>query len=61
MFSKIKLFLGESMRELSRVNWPSRQETVRLTIIVIGMSFCLAALLGVFDYLFTELASKYII
>jgi len=46
-------FLQESRQELRRVNWPTRQETVRLTLIVIGISLGLALFLGFFDYLFT--------
>ncbi|OGY97252.1 MAG: preprotein translocase subunit SecE [Candidatus Liptonbacteria bacterium GWC1_60_9] len=53
MISKLGAFLQESRQELRRVNWPTRQETVRLTLIVIGISLGLALFLGLFDYLFT--------
>ncbi len=55
MFSRIKKFFAESRQELRHVNWPSRQEAVRLTAIVVVMSVSLAAFLGLFDYLFTNL------
>ncbi|MBI2035712.1 MAG: preprotein translocase subunit SecE [Candidatus Liptonbacteria bacterium] len=54
MFHKIKLFLQESRKELMRVNWPTREETMRLTGIVIVISVALASFLGVFDFLFLE-------
>jgi len=53
MIRKLGAFLQESRQELRRVNWPTRQETVRLTLIVIGISLGLALFLGLFDYLFT--------
>ncbi|OGY64217.1 MAG: preprotein translocase subunit SecE [Candidatus Harrisonbacteria bacterium RIFCSPLOWO2_02_FULL_41_11] len=58
MFSKLISFLQESKQELSRVNWPSRQETVRLTAIVIFISLLIAAFLGVLDSLFSYLLEK---
>ncbi|MBU6141917.1 preprotein translocase subunit SecE [Patescibacteria group bacterium] len=55
MFTKLSSFLGESRQELTRVNWPTREETIRLTIVVIGISLLVAALLGSFDAFFTYL------
>ena len=52
---RIKRFFTESWIELRHVNWPTRQEAIRLTSIVIGMSVGLAAFLGLFDYLFTTI------
>lgn len=54
MFEKSKTFVKEARQELGRVNWPSRRETVRLTVIVIVMSLALAAFLGFIDYLLTS-------
>ncbi len=53
MFARLKNFFLEARQELRHVNWPTRQEATRLTIIVIGMSIGLAVFLGAFDYLFT--------
>lgn len=55
MFSKIKMFLQESKQELYRVNWPTRQETVRLTLVVIYISLGVAFFLGVLDFVFSYL------
>ena len=55
MFSKITSFLQESKLELGRVNWPSRKETVQLTLVVIGISLLFAVFLGLLDFLFTYL------
>jgi preprotein translocase subunit SecE len=52
---RIKRFFKESWIELKHVNWPTRQEAIRLTSIVIGMSIGLAVFLGVFDYIFSSI------
>lgn len=49
---KMKLFLQESKREFARVNWPTTQETFKLTVIVVAMSIGVALFLGIFDFLF---------
>jgi len=61
MFSRIKKFFEESRTELRHVNWPTRQEATRLTIIVIGLSLGLALFLGLFDYLFSYLIKDFIL
>ncbi len=52
MFGKIKVFLQESRQELKRVNWPSRQDTIRYTLFVIALSLAIALFLGILDYIF---------
>lgn len=48
-------FLSEVKTELSKVVWPSREETIRLTVIVIVVSIILGLFVGGLDYLFTFL------
>lgn len=55
MLNRIRVFLQESRQELKRVNWPTRQETIRYTLFVIVMSIALAVFLGVFDMIFIRL------
>ena len=61
MFGKIKLFFEEARSEFRHVNWPTRAEGMRLTGIVIFISFLLAAFLGAFDYLFTSLIKLFLL
>ncbi len=61
MIASIKKFFAESRQELRHVNWPTRKEAVRLTLIVIGLSVVLAVFLGGFDYLFSYIMKTYII
>ena len=46
----------EVRSEMKKVVWPSREETQRLTLVVIGISLSIGLLLGGFDFLFAELA-----
>lgn len=41
--------------ELKKVSWPSRQEAVRLSLIVIAVCVAVGLVLGLFDFGFTEL------
>lgn len=58
MLSKVRSFFEESKQEFKRVNWPSFQETTRLTMIVVFFSLATALFLGVLDALFTFALSK---
>ncbi len=61
MFARLKSFFAESRQELRHVNWPTRQEAVRLTSIVIIMALGIALFLGLFDYLFTNIIKSFVI
>lgn len=52
MLTKAKTFLQESFQELNRVNWPSRQDTLKLTGVVIFLSVAVALFLGILDMIF---------
>lgn len=61
MLSKLKLYFQESYREFRRVNWPTRQETIRLTLVVIAVSVAVAAFLGALDFIFSQLLNRFLI
>jgi preprotein translocase subunit SecE len=48
-------FFREAFSEMRKVVWPSRDETQRLTMVVIGISLSVGLFLGLFDFLFTEI------
>jgi len=48
-------YLKETRAELKKVNWPSRQETTNLTLIVIAVTAFMTILLGALDFIFTLL------
>lgn len=59
--SKVVTFFKEAKIELLKVNWPSKQEVVRYTLIVIGISVVLAIFLGGLDYLFAYVLKTFIL
>ena len=61
MFNRIKIFIQESRRELRRVNWPTRQETKRYTLFVIGLSLVVASFLGLLDFIFVYILENVLI
>ena len=51
-------FFADIVTELRKVVWPTRQETLRLSLIVIGLCLVMGLLLGLLDYGFSELVAK---
>ena len=52
-FNPVK-FIQEAREELRKVTWPSRQTTIRYTLIVIVASLAVGAVIGGLDYAFTQ-------
>ena len=48
-------YIYESIVELRKVTWPTRQQTWQLTLVVIAMSAFVAILLGLFDLALVKL------
>lgn len=48
---KIFTFLKESKAELKKVNWPSREEVLTSTRVVIISIFIIAAIIALMDYI----------
>jgi preprotein translocase subunit SecE len=54
------MYLRESRDELKRVVWPSRRDTIRNTLLVIGISLGVAVFLGVIDFLLNQILQRVI-
>jgi len=52
-------FFGETIAELKKVVWPTRQETVRLTVMVLIVCVIVGIILGTLDYGFAHLVEKF--
>ena len=61
LFAKIKTFFKEVRTEAKKVDWPSRQQTFRYTLIVIGISAAVTAFLGVLDFIYMALIGRFIL
>jgi preprotein translocase subunit SecE len=52
--STLKRLYTETVGELRKVNWPTRQEAINLTGIVLLVIIAMSALLGLLDIVFAE-------
>lgn len=48
-------YVKDTRAEMNHVNWPTRQQTIRFTIMVIVISVIVAAVLGLSDFIFSKL------
>ena len=48
-------YIKETRAEMGHVNWPTRNQTVNFTLLVIAVSVVVAALLGISDFVFSKL------
>lgn len=58
--NKAIVFLREVREELKKVNWPTKQETINYTMIVIGVSLAIASFLGGLDFIFSKIIEQFI-
>lgn len=47
-------YFRETRAELKKVTWPTREEAINLTYIVLGVTFAFALFLGLLDWVFTQ-------
>lgn len=50
-------FVKEVITELKKVTWPTRDETVKLTAVVIAISVIVGIFIGSLDYAFVSITS----
>ncbi|MFZ5376591.1 MAG: preprotein translocase subunit SecE [Patescibacteria group bacterium] len=51
----IKKYFQEVVQELKKVSWPSRQQTINMTMVVIVVSLIIAAYLAGLDIVFQKM------
>lgn len=47
-------FAGDVIEELKRVTWPTRKQTLRLTLIVVAISLIIGFYVGIIDILLAK-------
>jgi preprotein translocase subunit SecE len=52
--NRIQRYIKETIGELKKVNWPTRQEATNLTIIVLIVTFAMSLILGLLDLIFAR-------
>jgi len=54
MIEQIKNYFREVKVEMTKVKWPTKNQTINYTLVVIGASIAVAAFLGALDFIFTS-------
>ena len=54
MSNRLVEYLKSAKVELKKVSWPTKKETMKFTLIVIGMSAFVAVFLGALDLIFSK-------
>jgi len=57
MFKKTTAYLRGAVEELHHVRWPTRQQAMRLSLIVIAFVFGTAVVFGVVDFALARVVS----
>lgn len=60
VISRVINYIREIISELRRVVWPTREETRRLTMMVIAIALAVGLLLGAIDLGFTQLVNIFL-
>jgi preprotein translocase subunit SecE len=61
IIQKLINYLSEVRVEIKKVNWPSKQDTIKYTLIVIFASLIIAIFLGGSDLIFKFLIDRFIL
>lgn len=51
---KITAYFRDSLKELSKVTWPTKNQAINLTLITLGFTLVCALLIGSLDLAFNE-------
>ena len=52
--NRVQRYFRETIGELRKVSWPSRQEAINLTIVVLIVIIGMSAFLGVLDFVYSR-------
>jgi preprotein translocase subunit SecE len=58
MLQKTQEFFQEVSVELKKVSWPTRQQTLNATMVVIAVSFIVAFFLGIVDIVLARIVGS---
>ena len=58
--NRIIRYFKQTRAELKKVTWPTREEAIRLTGIVLAVTVVMAVFLGLLDYLLTTVFALFV-
>lgn len=54
-------YFKDTRSEMNHVSWPTKEQTINFTLIVLGFAIFTGLLLGVFDFVFSALLKAFIL
>lgn len=51
-------YIKEVIHEIKKVSWPSRAQTQKMTLIVLGVSIVVGLYIGVIDFIFQKIMTS---
>jgi len=57
----LQSYIKDTKGELRHVNWPTKEQTINFTIVVVILAVFVGILLGFFDFIFTSLLKMFVI
>jgi len=57
MFNKVRKFFIDSFQEMQKVAWPSKQELIGSTTVVVVMSVIVSIFIGIVDLILNKLVN----
>lgn len=61
IISSIINYLNEVRLEMSKVTWPTRSQTIKMTLLVIVISIIIGIFIGGLDYLLSRLVGSILV
>jgi preprotein translocase subunit SecE len=61
IIDKIKNKIQEIILEGKKITWPTKNETIKFTLIVIVISIIFSVVLGLLDFIYIKIISKLVI
>ena len=58
MLTGLRRYLTESWAELKKVVWPTRETVIRLTVLVVAVSFAVGVYIFVLDRIFNTIVDQ---
>lgn len=54
---RLDQYVHETVQEIKQVSWPTKKQTIDMTMLVIVVSIVLGAYIGILDYLFQSIVA----
>lgn len=58
---KVIDFIKDVKIELSKVSWPTREQIIQYTLVVLGLSLFVAVFLGAWDWIFQFVLNRFVL